>query len=97
MVLVAPHLFAHPKLFCFLVAVWAVWRHVDRPDTPRVPWLGAATTDVRSFIEQGGSGNQVDAADVLRMAGEPERNHLGRLRGPLLVAHRVFELQHHLV
>ena len=50
-VLVAPHRFAHPKLFCFLVAVWAMWRHVDRPDTPRVPWLGAATTDVRSFSE----------------------------------------------
>ena len=42
-VLVAPFLFAYPKLFCYPLAVWVMWRYLDRPDTLRMLWLGAAT------------------------------------------------------
>ena len=42
-VLVAPRLYAYPKLFCYPLAVWAMWRYLDKPTTARVLVLAAAT------------------------------------------------------
>ena len=39
-VLVAPRLYAYPKLFCYPLAVWAMWRYLDKPATARVLVLG---------------------------------------------------------
>ena len=42
-VLVAPRLYAYPKLFCYPLAVWAMWRYLDKPATARVLVLGVVT------------------------------------------------------
>ena len=42
-VLVAPRLYAYPKLFCYPLAVWAMWRYLDKPTTARVLVLAAVT------------------------------------------------------
>ncbi len=42
-VLVAPRLYAYPKLFCYTLAVWAMWRYLDKPATARVLVLGVVT------------------------------------------------------
>ena len=43
MVLAAPRLYAYPKLFCYPLAVWAMWRYLDKPTTARVVVLGVVT------------------------------------------------------
>ena len=42
-VLAAPRLYAYPKLVCYTLTVWAMWRYVDKPTTARVLVLGALT------------------------------------------------------
>ena len=42
-VLVAPRLYAYPKLFCYPLAVWTMWRYLDKPATARMLVLGAVT------------------------------------------------------
>ena len=39
----APRLYAYPKLFCYPLAVWAMWRYLDKPTTARVLVLAAVT------------------------------------------------------
>ena len=42
-VLVAPRLYAYPKLFCYPLAVWAMWRYLDKPTIAHVLVLGVVT------------------------------------------------------
>jgi hypothetical protein len=42
-VAIEPRLYGYPKIFCYPLAIWSMWRYVDRPDTVRTVVLAGCT------------------------------------------------------
>ena len=42
-VAISPRLYGYPKIFCYPLAVWALWRYLDRPDRTRTIVLAMCT------------------------------------------------------